>query len=392
MRTVRLLILGNALGQTWPIRAVIFLYFLNNGVDAAGYQMVQWAMFWTLMLVEIPTGWISDRWGRKPTLVTGAALKLMGITCYALGDNIWWFFIGEQILGLAKGFHSGTIQAAMKESLIDDGRGDDYRAVAARSDMIMNLCQLLAVFAGGLIGVWSLRATAIISVIMSVLSLCCFIAVREPAAAAEAKAASKTLSTFFASFRKVWNVPVMWCASVCFAVIVALSQHVYALRQPYALSLGLPKEYFGVLETIALIVMIGGSKLAQKAHPQHDRLWFALMGVLLFGGVIASAVPAGSNILLITLLLSVVCLVRGVATFARPIVEDILQKEDIAADRATVLSVGTFIGFGLVALTGPLIQWSLQSGMSVPITQMWVGIVSGVLYFLTLFTSKWFWK
>ena len=173
------LILGNALGQSWPIRAVIFLYYLDNGATPGQFQLAQWLMFWVLMFVEVPTGWLSDRWSRKGTLVAGSVCRLIGISCYALGNNVLWLIIGEQILGVAKGLHSGTVQAMLKESLQEEGKADEYRKTSAWLDITGNTFQVVAVFAGGIIGMYSLRATGVLSAIMAALALLVFLTVHD---------------------------------------------------------------------------------------------------------------------------------------------------------------------------------------------------------------------
>jgi MFS family permease len=393
MRNARLLILGNALGQMWPIRAVIFLYFLNWGSTPGQYQLVQYAMFWLLLVIEIPTSWLSDRISRKGTLVAGSIFRFAGILLYAVGGSVWWFLAGELLLAVAKGLHSGTVQAMLKESLTEQGKADEYRKTSAWLDITGNAAQMVAVFAGGFIGMASLRATGVISAVMAGAALMVFLGVRDTHKATTAKE-KRTLGGAFkdigTAFKTVWSNPVLRTVSLCMGLVAAGSQLLYQLRQPFALDVGLPKEWFGTLETAALAIMIGGGYLARRAHPRHDKLWILLMGIVLFGGMLlAGALPREGSVLMVALL-AIVCLIRGVSTFARPIGDDILQKEDIATQRATVLSVATFQGYALIAVGGPGVHWLVDNGYDAPSALACVGAAGAALYLLVLLTSGWF--
>jgi MFS family permease len=389
LRNVWLITFANAIGNTWPIRAIIFLYFLANDATVGDYQMVQWAMFWTLLFLELPTGRLSDRWGRKNVLVLGAIAKLIGISFYAAGTNVLWFFIGEQILAIAKSLHSGTLQSALKESLMERGEDEsEYRRVESRFIMIRTAFEFVAVFAGGIIAIYSLRATAVISCVMSVVSLCLFLLVKQPSVRQEDKR-----PTGWESFRKIWNNSTLWSMALFMGLIMAGAQHVLALRQPYALSIGLEKEYFGLMEAGAMLAMIGGAWLAGRTHPHRDRSWIILMGLVLFGGMmLCGFIPVMDSMAIMLLLIATNCIVRGVAEFSRPVINDVLNREDIARERATVLSAGPFISYVLVALTGPLVQWGLEEGWSVPSILTMVGAGGAVFYTGVLLTSSWFWK
>jgi MFS family permease len=395
MYNARLLILGNALGQTWPIRAVIFLYYLNWGSTPGQYQLAQWLMFWVLMFIEVPTGWLSDRWSRKGTLVAGSVFRFAGILLYALGDNVWWFIIGEQILAVAKGLHSGTVQSMMQESLAAEGRAQDYRRTSAWLDITGNTFQLIAVFAGGFIALYSLRATGVISAVMAGIALLLFLFTRDTvriddkAEKARRKGIRGAFHDMGAAFATVWRDPVLRTVSLCIAFVAAGSQLLYQLRQPFAVDVGLPKEWFGTMETAALAVMIAGGWLARRAHPRHDRIWLVLMGIALFGGMIAAGILPTESMLVVPALV-ILCLARGVSTFSNPIGDDILQRQDIGDQRATVLSVAKFQGYALVALGGPMAHWMVDNGYSAPTTLAFVGVASGILFFAVLLTSSWF--
>lgn len=61
----------------------------------------------TQAILQIPFGWASDRWGRKPVIVTGLVLFAAGSLIAALAHDIVWVIVGRTVQG------TGAISAAV---------------------------------------------------------------------------------------------------------------------------------------------------------------------------------------------------------------------------------------------------------------------------------------
>lgn len=400
---IRNLIIGNALGQFWPIRAVIFLYFLSNNATAGQYQMVQYMMFWTLLIIEVPTGYLGDRLNRRTILVLSAVLRVIGISLYAVGWNVWWFLIGEQLLGIAKSLRSGNQEAMLVESEVaageevsDEDRNRMYRQDKSAMDFWARVSEFCAVFIGAFIGAYSLRATAVISVAMAAASCVFYLRLVEPVRPLPTEEARGRRGVRFhfrrilTSFRAVWSNPTLWCMCLCLAVVGAMSEQMIFLRQPFAREVGVPDTGIGFWEAALMLVLVIGSYGARWAHPRHDRFLLILFGIVLFGGMIGGGLAGQGKFMLIGL--GAIALSRGVTAFAQPIVEDIIQKERIQEQRATIASIARFLAYVMVAVTGPLVQLLLEKGWTVSKVFIGVGMTAAVLYFGTVLMSSWFWR
>jgi MFS family permease len=53
----------------------------------------------TQSLAQIPLGWASDRWGRRPVLIIGLALFALGSIACALADNIFQLILARMVQG-----------------------------------------------------------------------------------------------------------------------------------------------------------------------------------------------------------------------------------------------------------------------------------------------------
>lgn len=77
----------------------------------------------TQAILQIPAGWASDRYGRKPVIVVGLLLFALGSFIAAFADNIYWIIAGRVIQG------AGAINAAVM-ALTADLTREEHRTKA----------------------------------------------------------------------------------------------------------------------------------------------------------------------------------------------------------------------------------------------------------------------
>ena len=76
-------------------------------------------IFATYALVLIPSllafGQLSDQWGRRPVIVAGLGVAIVGLVLFAIADGVAWLFAARVVQGLAVGMISGAATAALVE-------------------------------------------------------------------------------------------------------------------------------------------------------------------------------------------------------------------------------------------------------------------------------------
>jgi len=77
----------------------------------------------TQAILQIPAGWLSDRYGRKPIIYIGLILFIIGSLVAASAENIYWIIAGRIIQG------AGAINAAVM-ALTADLTREDHRTKA----------------------------------------------------------------------------------------------------------------------------------------------------------------------------------------------------------------------------------------------------------------------
>ena len=124
---------------------VLSLLLLSRGLDAGTLALATGAFALTVVLLELPSGMASDRWGRR-------RVYLVAHTIGAAGDLVLAFtgqaFGGMMLLGAAAAFESGSLSSLFFQRWID-ARGKE---TLPRAASWMNLLETGGLAVGALAG------------------------------------------------------------------------------------------------------------------------------------------------------------------------------------------------------------------------------------------------
>ena len=133
-----------------PVLA-LYAETLPGGRDHALVGLALGAYGLTQAVLQIPFGWASDRWGRKPVIVVGLVVFAAGSFIAAWAPDIWWTIVGRIVQG------AGAISAAVMALAADLTRDEVRSRAMAMIGMTIGLTFALSLIAGpalmGLIGV-----------------------------------------------------------------------------------------------------------------------------------------------------------------------------------------------------------------------------------------------
>ena len=105
-------------------QAIWFLYFQNE-LSAAEAILLYAIYDVATTALEVPSGYMSDRLGRRFTLIASAIAGIAGAALLALGNSFWVFALAQVLLGAKIAFASGTDSALLYESLAATGRQNE---------------------------------------------------------------------------------------------------------------------------------------------------------------------------------------------------------------------------------------------------------------------------
>jgi MFS family permease len=106
-----------------------------------------------MVLFEIPTGIVADRWGRRVSFLCGtltlAATTGLYVLLWQLRSPFWWWAIVSALLGLGFTFFSGATEAWLVDALTATRFDGQLESVFARGQVVSGAMMLSGSVAGG---------------------------------------------------------------------------------------------------------------------------------------------------------------------------------------------------------------------------------------------------
>ncbi|MEO0957766.1 MAG: MFS transporter [Pseudomonadota bacterium] len=135
-------------------QSVWFLYF--QAELSAAEAILLYAVFDIgTTVLEVPSGWMSDRVGRRLTLTASAVAGLSGALLLSIGDSFATFALAQVLFGASIAFASGTDSALLYESLMAEGREAEVEANELRAWRSGFAALAVSAVVGGLMALWS---------------------------------------------------------------------------------------------------------------------------------------------------------------------------------------------------------------------------------------------
>jgi MFS family permease len=136
----------------YPVLAILFL---DLGLSATEYTLLNFAWAVAIVLTDVPAGVMADRFGRKP-LVVAAAICMVGEMALLIcapqngGVALFLFCLGNRVLsGVAEGMASGADEALVFDSLAERDRSDEWPLVLDQVMRWQSVGMVIAMLVGG---------------------------------------------------------------------------------------------------------------------------------------------------------------------------------------------------------------------------------------------------
>ena len=331
-------------------QAIWFLYFQTTLTPAQAIMLYAISDLATTVL-EVPSGYASDRIGRRFTLLLAGVCSALGALLLGLGDSFAVFVVAQVVLGAGGAFVSGTDSAFLYESLAAAGREDETEAQELRAWRFTFIALALSAATGGAIAMYSYSLTFILTAVCLAVSVVISLRFQDQKSVTVPLRAGEVVR--FGSLRTALKTPVLIWLFVLSVLMYVFSHIPYVFGQPFiqdALStVGLGQDapwISGIVTTTMMTISVIASLYAKRLR---DRIGLMAILLLAFGMQITlSGVLALTNAPIVIAIL----LLRMVPdAFSRPFIIARIQRELTDDARATYLSLQSLGGRVLFAAT-----------------------------------------
>jgi hypothetical protein len=339
-------------------------YLGTQGIGMRQFMELQAVFAVVILCGEVPSGLLSDLWGRKKTLLLGSALKAVSFSLLPLWSSYEGFLFYHLTMGIALSMISGGDIALLYDShLATGGEKSQATAILGNERLAAQMGTTLSALLGGAIVTLSyghlLWANAILSWIPVFLVLC----ITEPPASFErpkkwAQDLKGVLSATLVRDTRTRLVFLNLIAGGTGGLVMVW------VNQKYWQESGVPLAWFGVLSAgYGLLFGVAGKSAAFAATRYGRRPLLAAVGVLPVIAYFAMASFLGWGGILLGTLGSVGRGLGGVLFL------ESLNERISSSFRATVISLSQLGIRASFCLLGPLVgygidAWGLPSVLS----------------------------
>jgi len=330
--------------------AIITLFWKDRiGLSLTQILLLQSILSIVMVVMEYPTGYISDRIGYRLALTIASALGMAGWGCYTLATGFSHVLVAEILLGISLAFISGSDSALLYESLKAEGNEALYALHQGRMSGFAQAGEAIGALFAGLLYAAMPLLPFILQVGVWLAALLLTRTLVEPAR--ETARFAGHLAEMLRTARYAFVDNRRLRATILLGTVLGIASfYPVWLIQPYMQQSGLPVTWFGPVWSGAnlsvALCAIASHRLTRHLGERRMVILFVLLIVVGYFGLGASGGVWG---FLFYYLLTCMRGLRG------PMMLHHMQQESPSANRAGILSLQSLCFRLLFACTGPLV-------------------------------------
>jgi MFS family permease len=357
--------------------AIITLFWKDQiGLSLAEILLLQAIFSLATLVMEFPSGYISDRIGYRFALNLACLLGITGWATYTLAGSFTGVLIAELQLGASYAFISGADSALLYETLRHDGREEHYAKYDGRMTAWAQAGEAIGAVGAGVLYGWFPLLPFVLQVGIWVAALAICRNLKDiPAPPRETISHLQEAADIT---RKAFSRPGIRYTILLAALLGLSSFYPVWLIQPYMQTLNVPLSWFGPIWAVANLCVSFGSIIS---HRVQFHLGARGTPLLLLALVVAGyAGLAFSQVIWCFAFYFLLTIMRGIQG---PFLRLALQKQSDRHERASILSLKSLVFRLGFVITGPLVGvLADRSGLS--LTFLVLMIIQPLLIALTL--------
>ncbi|WP_432822234.1 MFS transporter [Trichloromonas sp.] len=337
--------------------AVITLFWKDQiGLSLTEILLLQGLFSLATLLMEYPSGYLSDRLGYRFSLSLASLIGIAGWALYTVAGTFGEVLLAEILLGFSFAFISGSDSALLYESLRQSGQEEDYARYDGRMSGYAQIGEAAgAVFAGLMyatapllpffvqIGVWLLALIVSRSLVE---------VPAEPSPAPQ----SHLVEAWAIGRHALVESPHLRYTILLTTLLGLASFFPVWLIQPTMQQDGVPLAWFGPIWAVANLTVALFSLLSQRAF-----FHLGERGMVMLFLVLVTAGYAGLGLVSAWWGFVFYFLLTAMRGLQGPRMRQHLQAASKRSNRASILSLKSLVFRLLFVCSGPLVGWSADT-------------------------------
>ena len=139
------------LSNTSLSEAIWMLYLACRGLTLLQIGLVESVFHVTSLLMEVPTGIVADRFGRRTSRLLGRVMAMIGTLLMIASRSFWGFALAFVFVALGYNLESGAGDALVYDSLVQAGTRDRFMRVKGRQEIAYQAAAIVSLVASGIV-------------------------------------------------------------------------------------------------------------------------------------------------------------------------------------------------------------------------------------------------
>ncbi len=347
----------------FPIPTIV-LFYENYGLDIEQIVLLKTILSLSILLLEVPSGYLADLWGRKTCLVVGSGVWIVSWLIYCVGTSFTEFAIAEVLAGVAGSLISGANTALGFDTLLQLKREQYYQVWEGRLVAIAGISEAICGIIGAAIASMNLVYPFYLQTVCLVIYFCLALTLVEPECH-QPLAENQKLNQLKNIIIDVTKRPQLRWLILLSSIFSTATFLIVWLSQDYLKQLNIPIQAFGWTWAIFHLVM----SLASVTSHHIQRILGIKKATFLLVLILAiSYISLGSiNQVWGIVFIMIIYLVRGLCS---PLILNAINQQISSPVRATILSINSLIFRIAFAIVAPIIgaiasRYNLFTGLTI---------------------------
>ena len=329
--------------------AIITLFWKDQiGLSLTEILLLQAIFSVATLVMEYPSGYLSDRLGYRFTLHLACLLGIAGWTVYTFAGSFAGVLLAEILLGVSYAFISGADTALLYETLRQSNREEEYARHDGRMTAWAQSGEATGALFAGVLYAWAPLLPFIIQIGVWVAALLVCRGLKEPPGEEAPQHSSHLGEAWRIARMALLDRPEIRWSLILTALLGLATFYPVWLIQPYMQAQSVPLAWFGPIWAVANLTVSAGSLLSHRLLYHTGPRGMVLLCLLLvcagyLGLGLSHAIWGFAFYFLMTLM-------RGIQG---PFFRHCIQKQSRRYERASILSLKSLLFRLGFVVTGP---------------------------------------